>query len=163
MLGRMVRKTLAGAGILLAAFHAWLFLGQIWTGDLADASLVGRWALAGGLVWGLHRLRRQGASILWGRKAVALWLLAALLHGPAIAQRADLVDAPAVPEVVATIVTTTIAVVGLGLAILFGWLSARRPRIARVASTSRRGHRRVRTLTPASFPLLAPRPPPQIA
>jgi hypothetical protein len=163
MLGPMVRKTLASAGILLAAFHVWLFIGQMWTGELADVSLVARWALAGGLVWGLVGLRRQGASILWGRKAVALWLLAALLHGPAVAERAGMLDAPAVPEVVATVVATTLAVVGVGLAILFGFRNPRQPTITRAAATTRRSYRRLTAFAPASFLVLAPRPPPQVA
>lgn len=160
MLGPMARKTLAAAGILLAAFHAWLFLGQIWTGELTDVSLIARWVLAGGLVWGLHRLRRQGASIVWGRRAVALWLLAVLLHGPAVAERTDMLGAPAVPEVIASVVTTTLAAVGIGLVLLFAVLNARRPAITRAAATSRRRHRRLPAFAPASFLPLAARPPP---
>jgi hypothetical protein len=111
----MYRRILFGLGVLLILFHGWLLAGQAWAGQLNDIALVTRWLVAGGLLLGLRQLRRQGASMFWGRKAVALWLLAALLHGPALAQRLA-VDAPALPEVVATIAPITagaIAIAGL--------------------------------------------------
>ena len=81
-----VRMLIRGAGATLALFHACLFASQIARGDLADPGLAIRWIVAGGLVTALVTLWRRGESLV-GRKAVAVWVLAALLHGPALADR----------------------------------------------------------------------------
>ncbi len=113
----MLRKILSGLGALLALFHVWLFAGQIWSGELADPGLLFRWLLAAGLIAALVGLRRQGAPLFFGRQAIAVWLLAALLHGPALATRLDDGFSPMVPEVVATIGQIASALAGLTLAI----------------------------------------------
>jgi hypothetical protein len=79
----VLRALAACAGLILAGFHAWLFGQQAWTGQLETATSL-RWLLAFGLVAALVALHRRGAS-LWGRRAIAVWLLAALLHGPSLA------------------------------------------------------------------------------
>ena len=94
---------LAALGPLLVLFHAWLFAGLLWDGTLAEPGALARWFVAGGIATALVCLQRSGAPVLFGRKAVALWLLAALLHGPAVADRARSIDTPAPPEA-ATIV-----------------------------------------------------------
>lgn len=123
----MARKTLTLVGVVLAVFHVWLFAGQVWHGQLADLALVSRWVIAGGLVAGLLNLQRRGLSMIRGRHAVAIWLLAALLHGPALARDLDVVT-PAIPEVMATVVqvVTTLAVVGLTFGLIAG-LRRRQP------------------------------------
>jgi hypothetical protein len=130
----MVRKALAGAGALLVLFHVWLFAGQILAGELADAALLGRWAVAGGLLVALEGLRRRGAPIGRSRQGVAIWLLAALLHAPAMADR--LADAPAPPIAEAVSVlsaATLIATLAAGLAFLLALFGApRRPGTPRV-------------------------------
>ena len=113
----MLRKIVSGLGALLALFHIWLFAGQIWSGRLADPGLLFRWLLAAGLIAALVSLRRQGAPLLFGRRAISVWLLAALLHGPALAARLDDGFPPMVPEVVATIGQIASALVGLTLVI----------------------------------------------
>src|SRR6188508_2835865 len=81
---RMIRASLALAGAALIGFHGWLFAGQIAAGRFEDPWVVFRWIAAAGLVAALVAVRRDGVSIL-GRKSIAIWVLAALLHGPAIA------------------------------------------------------------------------------
>ena len=85
------RALAALAGVLLAAFHLWLFGHQAWSGELEYAESL-RWLTAVGLVGGLVALWRQGTSLLWHRKATAIWVLAALLHGPALADEATLAN-----------------------------------------------------------------------
>jgi hypothetical protein len=125
-LNRVIRKTLTVAGLGLLAFHGWLFAGQAWDGQLTDIALAVRWLIGGGLVFGLVTLRRQRASMFWGRRAVALWLLAGLLHGPALAERlGGVTHAPALPGVVAVLAPVSAAAVAgatllLLLALLFG-------------------------------------------
>jgi hypothetical protein len=118
----MARKALAWAVAALAVFHAWLFAGQVWDGTLlAEPGLLWRWAVAAVLVVGLEGLRRRGASLIRGRQALTIWLVAALLHGPAVSDRAN-VDLQGLPEVVVTYVTSALA-----LGALAAGGAARRP------------------------------------
>lgn len=156
----MFRRSLTLAGAALVAFHVWLFAGQVWSGALADPGLIFRWLVAGGLIGGLILLKRQGESLVRSRKAVALWVLAALLHGPAVAHRLEAPGAPAVPEVIVTLTQTIAGVAGLiGFAFLLAGLTARR-RFAYVAL----GLLAVRVFVPALSPSVgrafSPRPPP---
>jgi len=112
----VLRKILAGLGALLALFHVWLFAGQIWSGRLSEPGLLVRWLLAAGLIAALAGLHRRGAPLVFGRQGVAVWLLAALLHGPALAARLDDGFAPMVPEVAATVAQIATAIVGVALA-----------------------------------------------
>jgi len=128
MLKMRLTRNLAGVtGAMLVAFHGWLLASQFAAGRLVDPWVVFRWTLAAVLVAGLVAIQRQGSSI-FGRKSVAIWVLAALLHGPAIA--ADFggaIDSPALPEVVATVALQLVnsAALALGLWILTGLLAAR--------------------------------------
>jgi hypothetical protein len=92
-IGLLIRAVVA----TLVLFHAWLFASHVARGDLADPGLALRWIVAGGLVTALAVLWRRGESLV-GRKAVAVWVLAALLHGPALVDRQvradDLVSLP---------------------------------------------------------------------
>jgi hypothetical protein len=156
----MARKTLAGAGLLLVLFHIWLFASQAWAGELADLALVGRWAVTAALVWLFVGLRRQGAPIFWGRKAIALWALAALLHGPAVLQRLDAPGSPTAPDAVAILVQVTVGATLLAGALLTGLTVARRRRVTTVALPIRSDHAFLGSQGPGAYLLIAPRPPP---
>ncbi|HUF48786.1 MAG TPA: hypothetical protein VMM93_13295 [Vicinamibacterales bacterium] len=157
----MVRGALVSAGALLVAFHVWLFAGQIWSGELAHPGVALQWVVAGVLVWALGRLRRQGESMFRGRRAVAVWLLAALLHAPAVADRLDAPGALALPEVVATLASSAIGTTAaVGFVLLLGLLAGLVGRFRPVV-----GFRpsRIRSIGPYSydsFLRFAPRPPP---
>jgi hypothetical protein len=160
MIITMVRKTLTLTGASLLAFHIWLFADQVWQGQFVDLALVSRWIIAGALVAALVILQRRGVSIIRGRQAIAVWLLAGLLHGPALTREID-VTAPAMPEVVTTLAQLTTGLTLLGVVLLIG-----------VAGLRRRDISPLRALaaleTPALFGALpqgsylsfAPRPPP---
>jgi hypothetical protein len=156
----MVRKGLTLIGVLLVAFHVWLFGSQLWNGQLADLALGVRWLIAAGLVAALANLRRRGLSAVWGRHAVALWVLAALLHGPAIARDVEIAS-PALPEVVATLSQTVISLTALTGVLLIGLAGLRRRAaqplrlLALAAAPVWPG-----ALPPGSFLHFAPRPPP---
>ena len=92
--------------------------------------------------------------------AVAIWLLAALLHGPALARDFD-VTTPALPEVAATLVKTVATLTGLGLLCLLALAGTRRRAVL--------AFRRLSTidtfvcvgaLAVGTHLTLAPRPPP---
>jgi hypothetical protein len=156
----MIRRALIAAGMLLVLFHGWLLVDQVWAGALTDLALVARWVVAGGLLLALYGLRRQGAPVLWGRQAVALWLLAALLHGPAVAQRVSTTGEPVGPAVVATLVQVTLGttlIVGL---LSLGLLAVRRRRARQPATAVRSDHAFLGALSPDTYVLFAPRPPP---
>jgi hypothetical protein len=156
----MLRRALSAAATLLVAFHVWLFARDAWTGDLVDLALVARWAAAAGLTWGLVALRRQGASLFRGRKAVAIWVLAALLHGPALAGPLDVADLPVAPVVAASIAPAA-AVTLAGLLVLLALTGARAQRLTTAAAVqSRTGHARLGALAPGSHLPFAQRPPP---
>jgi hypothetical protein len=157
---RMIRATLAIAGAALIAFHGWLFAGQIAAGRFEDPWLVFRWIAAAGLVAALVAVRRSGESIV-GRKNIAIWVLAALLHGPAIASELQGFNSFAMPETVAVTVVQLVssAAFGVGLWLLAGLLVARRRavqfRYATVPVFVHAGGR-----APILRQLFAPRPPP---
>ena len=100
----LARTSAVVAGAVLVAFHGWLFASQIAAGRLEDPWLAFRWTVAAGLVAALAAIRRRGTSV-WSRQGVAVWVLAALLHGPAVATDfSDSINSLALPETVATVV-----------------------------------------------------------
>jgi len=80
----LARTTTVVTGAVLVAFHGWLFASQLAAGSLADPWLVFRWTMAIVLIAALAAIRRDGDST-WSRRGIAVWVLAALLHGPAVA------------------------------------------------------------------------------
>lgn len=127
----MLRALAACAGVILAGFHVWLLGQQAWTGQLEyTASL--RWLLAFGLVAALVALRRQGAPV-WGRRATALWVLAAVLHGPALADERRLT-----PQALAETSEAGLQIAGaaLGLVLALAWGHVAGPRRNTLASSA---------------------------
>lgn len=155
----MARRAFAVVAGLLIMFHVWLFGSQLWEGHLAEPGLVLRWVIAAGLVAALVVLWRSGASLIWGRQTVCIWLLAALLHGPAMADSSGQ-TAPALPETVTAVlqIAAGSVIAGLGLALLVALAGAR---ILRPSARYRRVLVRRCASSEAERSLhLAPRPPP---
>lgn len=113
----MFRRSVFGFGALLGGFHLWLLGNQAWSGQLSEPDLILRWAAALALAAGLVALRRRGESLV-GRKAVVIWLLAGLLHGPALGNDLDGFATPSLPEAVATLGQVVASVSALALALL---------------------------------------------
>jgi hypothetical protein len=126
MLPRLISRTLALAGAALAVFHGWLFVSQAAAGRLGDPWVIFRWVAAAGLIVAMVAMRRRIGTV-WGRKSIAIWLLAALLHGPAIADNEDFRPF-ALPEAAAASVFQLVTSTGLaiGLWMLAALLAARR-------------------------------------
>jgi hypothetical protein len=120
---RLLRWTARSAGAALVGFHVWLLASQLATGELSsDPALLLRWAaalvLAGALFW----LGREGNSLL-SRRSVVVWLLAALLHAPAVAaQSGDNAGLQTLPETAATLLLQSTAVAGVLIVAI--WLIA---------------------------------------
>ena len=160
---RMIRASLALAGAALIGFHGWLFAGQVAAGRLEDPWVAFQWIAAAALIAALVAVRRGGASI-FGRKSVAIWVLAAVLHGPAIASdlQTDF-NSFALPETVAAAVLQlfTSVAAGVTLWLLAALLLARRPTPARYAIVPvfvSAGGR-----APGSLRYFSPRPPPLLS
>ena len=155
----MLRKTLKSAGALLVLFHVWLFARDAFAGELVDLSLLARWAAAAGLTWGLVVLRRQGASLFRGRKAVAIWVLAALLHGPALTGSLEVTDLPVPPVVAASLVQALVTLGSLLVYLALAGAFRQRP-VALVGVRTRSAHARLGALKPGAHLPFAQRPPP---
>ena len=98
----LARTTALVSAATLVAFHGWLFAAQAADGRLEDPWLVFRWVVAAGLVAALAAVRQRDGSI-WSRQGLAVWVLAALLHGPAVATDFSAsVQSLSLPEAVAT-------------------------------------------------------------
>ena len=96
---------------LLLASHAWLLATQWQAGRLTEPGLLLRWAAAIAIALSLRALYRSGVSP-FSRKSMVIWLLAALLHGPAIASRTGALELNALPETAITVVLQTVALAG---------------------------------------------------
>jgi hypothetical protein len=160
----MFRRLLAAAGVLLALFHVWLFAGQILNGRLDDPALLLRWVAAGGLVAGLVWLRRRGLSMVRGRAAATMWLLAALLHGPALAGRVDDGSTLGLPEIASTLSQIAVAsVAAIGLGLLVTRIRRAVSFAPRHASLRSRDRDRLPAYSAEFLVVLGPRPPPASA
>ncbi|RPH37119.1 MAG: hypothetical protein EHM91_15420, partial [Planctomycetota bacterium] len=69
----------------LVLLHASILWDRLANGRMSEPGVALRWLAAGVLVAALVALRRRGVSILWGRRALVLWLLVLLLHAGAAA------------------------------------------------------------------------------
>jgi len=155
----MLRRSALAAAALLAAFHVWLLANQVWTGQLAQPDVLLRWLVAAGLVGGLAILGRRGQAVVFGRHAVAVWLLAALLHGPALANDLDGFATPSLPQAAATLAESMLGSM-LGLALMAAattGVAGVARRTAAVVPVAIRAARRRAAATGLRF---LPRPPP---
>jgi len=154
----MIRRLITALWAALACFHVYLLVCQAVDGRLLDGGVLLRWCLAFGLSAGFLGLRRTGAAP-WGPRALAPWLLAALLHGPAVLDRTG-VQMPAVPQAVALAAGTAAAlgvslgVLALGLARLRRWTARPSAWVPLVA------HGDLAPLSRWAGPVRAARPPP---
>jgi hypothetical protein len=82
--GDLGRRVLHAAGRLafwaLVAFHAGVFSVDLIQGRLLESQTAGRWVVAVLLLAGFRRLSSLGLPLVFGQRAVVLWLLVILLH-----------------------------------------------------------------------------------
>lgn len=159
MFPRLIRRTLGLLGGALAAFHGWLFVAQAAAGRLEDPWLIFRWIAAASLIAALARVRRSGEPV-YGRKSIAIWVLAALLHGPAVAGNTD-ISLVALPETVATSVLQLLASAAFAAGVWkLASLLRSRHRVAIRFATFIPAFAAAAQLRPAITPQFSPRPPP---
>ncbi len=130
--GDLARRVVRAAGRLafwaLLAFHAGLLSVHVTQGRLLEPQTAGRWVAAVLVLAGFRRLSRLGLPLVFGQRAVVLWLLVILLHchaGPAGGSTS--VDL-GIPETIGALaqMTGTISVLGALLVVLLA--AAQRPR-----------------------------------
>ena len=123
---RWVWRVLAAG---LVGSHVWLLASQWQAGRLSEPGLLLRWAAAIGMALAIQSLYRSGVHA-FSRQSVVIWLLAALLHGPAVASRiGDVADLSPLPEAAITAVLQVAAAAGalsLTLLALAGFIGRRR-------------------------------------
>jgi hypothetical protein len=159
---RLTRTWSGVAGALLVTFHGWLLASQALDGRLTEPGLLLRWGIAAVLVAALVVVPRQGVGLA-SRKAMAIWALAAMLHGPAVASHSGEAFQNAVAsETVAAAVLQIAVAATLTLTLwLFAALLLRHGQ--RPARTQHRafGWQPTGALAAACSPPFSPRPPPR--
>lgn len=159
----LARTTALVSAGTLAVFHGWLFAAQAADGRLGDPWLVARWIVAAGLVAALAAVQQQRGSI-WSRQGLAVWVLAALLHGPSVATDFSAsVNSLSLPEAVATSVIqswVSLSALALTLWMLAGRLG-RRDRHARLYAGFIAAASRAAMFGDGCSPQYASRPPPR--
>ena len=107
-------------GAALVAFHIALFAVQAGAGRLVEPALAVKWGVSVLLCVALLGLKRSGVPLLWGRRALAVWLLAGLLHW----NTAPAPDAgqPILPQIIVELQSSAgLVLLGTGLLLtLFG-------------------------------------------
>ena len=82
--GDLARRVVHAAGRLafwaLVTFHVGLFAVHVVQGRLFEPETAGRWIVAVLLLAGFRRLSHLGLPLVFGQRAVVLWLLVILLH-----------------------------------------------------------------------------------
>lgn len=146
---------------LLVAFHAWLLWTRLLDGGLLQPEVAARWLVGAMLTAAFVVLHRAGVSLVWGRRAVGLWLLVALLHvqsaSPPGAEPSRWIAEQSVTLVWQALSAVTLA--GAALLLLAG-MRRRPPSSARLADVLAR-QANVPVRLAAGWRLqLAPRPPP---
>jgi hypothetical protein len=76
--------SVAVSALALVVFHLLLFWNQIGNGRLLDPAVAMRWGMSALLLVVLTALRRAGVPVVWGRRALVVWVLVALLHWAAV-------------------------------------------------------------------------------
>lgn len=159
---RLLRWAAVGSVAALAVFHGVLLWSHALDGRLADPAVALRWVASLGIVALFVALRRSGIPVLWGRRALVLWLLVVMLHAwaarPALASALDEVS-PADAAFALFVVPAVGAILTAGIALL---------RAMRRRSTLARGPRQLTAPPPRQRPpsivhllnRLAPRAPP---
>lgn len=157
----MFRRLVSGAALALGLFHVWIFARQTAAGILTPETLL-KWLAAAGLLAALVALRRQGVPLFKGRKAVAIWVLAALLHAPAIGERLEALETPAIPESAITLSQLLASAATLAGVLLLVWIARPRPSAPTGAGSA------PRTIVPSAVRAVrasvafSPRPPPSV-
>jgi hypothetical protein len=111
---------------LLVLFHVCLLWTHLVAGRAFEPGTALRWLVAAGVLAGFRALSRRGLPLVFGRRAVALWLLVILIHCHAV-WTGDLITADlGVPETLHALsqLTGSISVLGALAVVLLVTMAA---------------------------------------
>jgi hypothetical protein len=144
----------------LVVFHVWLLGTHLVDGRVFEPATAVRWALAVLVLAGFRALGRRGLPLVFGRRAVGLWLLVVIIHCSAAwdGGAAAALDR-AIPESVTALAQVSVTALVLGAALAMAVATARRPGIG--GRPARSAPAIVAGLPFAGFAFqFSPRPPP---
>jgi hypothetical protein len=146
------------AASALVLFHVALFAVQAGAGRLLDPAVSVKWGLSVLLCLALVALRRSGIPLLWGRRALVVWLLVGLLHwNTAPAPGAG--QSPVLPQVIVELQSSA-GLMLFATGLLLALLHLRRALMARPARPLPRVVSAIRRESPLLSLHLASRAPP---
>jgi hypothetical protein len=124
-LGALGRVGLAA----LIAFHAWLLGAHLVGGQAFEPATAVRWMLAVLVLAGFRALGRRGLPLLFGRRAVVLWMLVVVIHCSAAwdGAAAAALDR-AIPESVTALAQVSVTTLLLGAVLAIAIATVRKPR-----------------------------------
>lgn len=116
------------ASAILVAYHLVLLWQRLTDLSLLQPAVAVRWIVTVGLLIGLRRMQAAGLPLLWGRRALAFWLLVLLLHvsflGP-LSTEASAWGEWSTSAGLALILPAAVPLVLLSTILLTCWLAAR--------------------------------------
>ena len=109
----------------LLVFHVWLLGTHLADGRAFEPAAALRWVLAVLVLAGFRALSRRGLPVLFGRRAVGLWLLVVIIHCSA-AWDGGVVAAldRAIPESVTALAQFSAATLAFGMALAAAFAAA---------------------------------------
>jgi hypothetical protein len=126
VVSRVARQVLGRlAAAVLIVFHTWLLWTQATLGTLLDPDVAFRWALAGLVLAAFWALRRLGVPLLWGRRAVVLWVLVIVIHAHAVWTGDAMALPAAVPQAVVNLVSLSVPAATFASLLFLVWVTRR--------------------------------------
>ncbi len=113
-----LQAALRASYVLLVVYHTFLLAWHVWEGRLLQPETSIRWVLGGMLFAGFLWLRRLEIPLFWGRKAVVLWLLVALLHAHAALRPVEADGVPGQPGAVVALLIDDVRLVVVAFSLL---------------------------------------------
>jgi hypothetical protein len=144
----------------LVVFHVWLLGTHLIDGRAFEPATAVRWVLAVLVLTGFRALGRRGLPLVFGRRAIGLWLLVVIIHCSAAwdGAAAAALDR-AVPESVTALAQFSATTLVLGAALAIALATIRRPGTG--GRPARSAPAMVAGLPMAGFAFqFSPRPPP---
>jgi hypothetical protein len=111
------------AAAVLMVFHAWLLWTHAALGKLLDPDVAFRWTIAGLILAAFWAMRRLGVPLLWGRRAVVLWVLVIVIHAHAVWTGDAMALPVAVPQAVVTLVSLNVPAATFASLLFLVWVA----------------------------------------
>lgn len=128
--GHPVSSFAAAALVLpLSALHGWLLWLRISQGRLLEWRVALRWGVGALLLLTLQALRRRGVPLLWGRSALALWIVVLLLHWTTPTSSAGVRAEGPIPPPILFVLPASAWPLALAAGLLWATAAARRARM----------------------------------